>query len=32
MENTLKLIKDGESVLFISYNEFIYKIIKALNK
>lgn len=32
MDNTLRLINDGDSILFISYNEFIHKIIKSLNK
>jgi beta-mannanase len=32
MENTLKMIKDNETILFVSYNEFVHKIIKAINK
>lgn len=32
MDNTLKMIKDNETILFVSYNEFIHKIIKAINR
>lgn len=32
MENTLRLINDGESILFVSYNEFVHQIIKSINK